>query len=179
MGGLFPARGLLVVLGGFSLGLLVALGGFSLGLLVALGGFSLGLFVALGGFSLGFLGDAGDASSGCFSFLGLLSFLPFFPLSLAFSRSAVQDADLGQINGEPTLCPISPRHRGLQPGTQAFYIKSAVTTSWPGWLSSHGAGPCLPTCPNLNRGPSRYPLPHMSTRPVREANLCWTWKVQR
>lgn len=158
MGGLFPARGLLV----------------------ALGGFSLGLFVALGGFSLGFLGGVGDASSGCFSFLGLLSFLPFFPLSLAFSRSAVQDADLGQINGEPTLCPISPGHRGLQPGIQAFYIESM--------LSPHlGLGGSVPMEPALVFPPAQTSTgaPHDTRFPTcplgqsGSANLCWTCKVQR
>lgn len=84
----FPARGLLVALGGFSLGGF-SLGCFSLGFLVALGGFSLGFLVALGGFSLGgfslgFLGGLEDPSGGCLVALGLLSFFPFFPLSLAF-----------------------------------------------------------------------------------------------
>ena len=77
----------------------MALGGFSLGFLVALGGFS------LGGFSLGFLGGLEDPSGGCLVALGLLSFFPFFPLSLAFPGGTVQDADSGQINEEPPLCP--------------------------------------------------------------------------
>ena len=82
MGGLFPAKGFLV-----------ALGGFSLGFLVALGGFSLGFLVALGGFSLGFLGGLRGPSRGCLADLGPLAFFPFFPLSLAFSRGAVVNAD--------------------------------------------------------------------------------------
>lgn len=94
----FPARGLFVALGGFSLGFLVALGGFSLGFLVALGGFSLGFLVALGGFSFPFLGGLGDPSRGCLVALGSLSFFPFFPLSLAFSGGAIQDEDVSQIN---------------------------------------------------------------------------------
>ena len=72
------------------------------GLLVALGGFS------LGGFSLGFLGGLEDPSGGCLVALGTLSFFPFFPLSLAFPGGAVQDADSGQINEEPPLCPRYP-----------------------------------------------------------------------
>ena len=123
VGSFFPASGLLVALGGFSLGFLVALGGFSLGsfslgcfslgFLVALGGFSLGFLVALGGFSLGgfslgFLGGLEDPSGGCLVALGTLSFFPFFPLSLAFPGGAVQDADSGQINEEPPLCPRYP-----------------------------------------------------------------------
>ena len=91
VGSFFPASGLLVALGGFSLGFLVALGGFS-----------------LGGFSLGFLGGLEDPSGGCLVALGPLSFFPFFPLSLAFPGGAVQDADSGQINEEPPLCPRYP-----------------------------------------------------------------------
>ena len=82
------------------------MGGFSLGFLVALGGFS------LGGFSLGFLGGLEDPSGGCLVALGLLSFFPFFPLSLAFPGGTVQDAHSGQINEELPLCPRYPTQGG-------------------------------------------------------------------
>lgn len=104
--GLFPAEGLLVALGGFSLGFLVALGGFSLGFLVALGGFSLGFLVALGGFSFPFLGGLVDPSTGCFVTLGPLSFFPFFPLSLFFSGGTAKDEDVGLINQSPFCVPM-------------------------------------------------------------------------
>ena len=108
----FPAEGLLVALGGFSLGFLVALGGFSLGFLVALGGFSLGFLVALGGFSFGFLVGLVEPSRG-FVALGPLSFFPFFSLSLFFSGGTVKDEDAGADNQSlicvPTWSPWMPR----------------------------------------------------------------------
>lgn len=113
----FPAEGLLVALGGFSLGFLVALGGFSLGFLVALGGFSLGFLVALGGFSFGFFVGLVEPSM-CFAALGPLSFFPFFSLSLFFCGGTVKDKDEGTGDQEPNLCahvvPLDAQSLGVR-----------------------------------------------------------------
>lgn len=82
------------------------------GLLVALGGFSLGFLVALGGFSFGFLVGLVEPSRG-FVALGPLSFFPFFSLSLFFSGGTVKDEDAGADNQSlicvPTWSPWMPR----------------------------------------------------------------------
>lgn len=72
------------------------------GLLVALGGFSLGFLVALGGFSFGFLVGLVEPSR-CFAALGPLSFFPFFSLSLFFSGGAVKDEDAG-ADDQSSVC---------------------------------------------------------------------------
>lgn len=206
----FPARGLLVALGntpwaswwpwgllqqgllsrGFSLGLLLLglLGGFGwlfLGLLGGLGGFLLGWLL------LGFLGGLEDPSGGCFGRLGPFVLLPFLPFVFGFSGGTVQDADSGQINEEPPLCPgipckvgkgavgssVFPKSRKLRglshfchgragAGTQAFCQETCChhhTLAWVAQLLRNRPSPS-----HLPRKTPHNPLfLHMAPWPVR------------